>query len=1032
MSQLVIAAAGAAVGFIIGGPTGAQIGWFLGSALAPKPKQVVSQDPISDLKVTGTEYGQPIPWVQGHPRVAGQLWWASAKRAIPHYTESGGKGPGGETISLHYTYEADLLYGLTSNEIVGVSRIWSNGKLIYTALSSADPASIIASANTDAWTRMTVYTGASDQLPDPTYEAAVGATNAPSYRGRGTVFIQGLQLGVSGAIPNLTFEVATKATTGELVISTRLYHLNSSLLDAVSGAKTLTLHSAGAFNTSIKKFGAASAGEASAGSDYYYDTPDSGSGDFDFGSDDFTIDIQVYLNQLPDGSTNNQYAAVFGSVAYTGGPGDINMTANGQYGLLITGAGFGADSGKLLWQHRKTTGDYRQVFDFDSDPLTVGEWHHIAVIRVSNTIYLTVDGNLHAASATLDATDVITGGSSFALGGHSTSPPGFYPVSGYLDELRIVNGLAAWTEFPFTPPSVEYTGSDMSGTTITLQDEDLQDVVERLSLRTGLTAGQIDAGDLASITRNVRALAVSQITPTRQVLEMLGGTFFFEATVSDKVYFVPRGSAAAATIDYDDLGAADDEPDSDVEPLALRLNNEIEVPAQIALTYSNVNADYQTDTQYSDRLITAVDQSVSEVRIPMGFTQGEAKQIADAMLLDRAASAFSTKAALLGHYTRLEPTDPVLAEDRHSNQYRIRFVKKTDSYPKLEYEAVLDDVSVLSQLGITSADYTSQTTVDAAAATLMELMDIPILRDVDDDPGIYVAAKGETTPWPGAVILKSMDDLDFEEAENVLESAIFGETTTALGDWIGSRVFDESNSVTVNVGAGTLSSSTRAAIIDSRSVNAMLIGSEVLQFRTATLVSSGVYTLTGLLRGCRGTEWAMTGHDIGERCVLLRTRGIRRVPMETYELGIEKFWRAVTLGRRLSSAESEEFTNNGIGLKPFSPFDLRAARDGSNNITFTMQRRTRLAVRMIGPLGISVPLGEDSADFELDVMGDDSPGETVLRTISHSSMSDTLVTFEYTAAQQTSDGLTPGDPVTARGYQLSETVGRGYVHEGTV
>jgi hypothetical protein len=63
--------------------------------------------------------------------------------------------------------------------------------------------------------------------------------------------------------------------------------------------------------------------------------------------------------------------------------------------------------------------------------------------------------------------------------------------------------------------------------------------------------------------------------------------------------------------------------------------------------------------------------------------------------------------------------------------------------------------------------------------------------------------------------------------------------------------------------------------------NACLIGSEIVQFRDASLVSAGVYTLKGLLRGRRGTEASMTGHASGERFVLLRATGLRRIEMQT-------------------------------------------------------------------------------------------------------------------------------------------------------
>jgi hypothetical protein len=352
--------------------------------------------------------------------------------------------------------------------------------------------------------------------------------------------------------------------------------------------------------------------------------------------------------------------------------------------------------------------------------------------------------------------------------------------------------------------------------------------------------------------------------------------------------------------------------------------------------------------------------------------------------------------------------------------FRLRLVKKTDSYPLLTFDAVLDDVSVLSSQGITSADYTSSTVVAGAAIALMELMDIPILRDVDNDAGFYVAEKGIGSPYPGGAVFSSTDGVEFERKATVLESAVFGSCTTILGNWAGGRVFDEMNSVTVDVGDGTLASSTRDSVLSSLSVNAMLIGNELIQFITATLVSPGVYILTSLLRGGRGTEWAMTGHLAGERCDLLRDAGMRRIAIPNGEIGLIKYYKGVTLGRTVSSASPIPFIDTAVGLKPFSPVDLRASRDGSNNITFTWQRRTRLAIRGIGPLGISVPLGEDSEAYDIDIYGSGAY-TTVLRTIAATS-----ATASYSAAQQTADGLTPGNAVYCKIYQRSAQVGRGY------
>ena len=170
MAQLVIAAAGAAIGFAIGGPTGAQIGFTLGSAIGA-PTQKTKGPRLEDLKVSGTEYGQTIPYCEGVVRTAGQIVWASDRREIATTTEQGGKGGGVESTT--YTYEVDLLYLLTDNTISGVLRVWNNGKLIYTNLDGADFDSVEASNDSELWTRFTVYTGDVTQMPDPTYEAAV-------------------------------------------------------------------------------------------------------------------------------------------------------------------------------------------------------------------------------------------------------------------------------------------------------------------------------------------------------------------------------------------------------------------------------------------------------------------------------------------------------------------------------------------------------------------------------------------------------------------------------------------------------------------------------------------------------------------------------------------------------------------------------------------------------------------------------------------------------------------------------------------
>jgi hypothetical protein len=223
VSYGVQAATASALGAIGSGIAGAIAGGLVAGALAPTIK---TQGPrLGDLKVTGSAYGSVIPYVIGTPRLAGQIVWASNKRQISVVTESGGKGGGG-TQNTNYTYEVDLLIELCDNVTTGITKVWSNGGLVWNKSAGAAAATILASDTVANWNRVTFYSGVPTQLPDATYSAAVGAANAPAYRGRTTVFIESLQLGSGGALPNLEFELADGVT---IAIGTEFFSSNTIL-----------------------------------------------------------------------------------------------------------------------------------------------------------------------------------------------------------------------------------------------------------------------------------------------------------------------------------------------------------------------------------------------------------------------------------------------------------------------------------------------------------------------------------------------------------------------------------------------------------------------------------------------------------------------------------------------------------------------------------------------------------------------------------------------------------------------------------
>src|SRR5574337_1826305 len=947
MAQLAIAAAGAVIGSAIAPGIGTSIGWALGSMVGAQfgPKQKSYGPRLEDLRVTGSEYGQTIPWVAGHPRVAGQVWWASKRREIST-TTSAGKGGGGAE-STTYTYEVDILYGLVNRSITAVSRVWLNGKLVWTAHVDADDDSVINSNKVPEWERMTVHTGAATQMPDPVYEAAVGAGNAPAYRGRGSVFIQGLQLGNSGVIPNLTFEVVID---GDLTSV---------------GATRLQSYFDDNDSTDISGYGGGAGtlvGASISGNKLVVNHNTVGDQSLTYESANIAADgvSPITIEAIIDwqSTPNVSYMRV------------LNYVPNINFGDRFSIGYYGAD-GKICYDDLGFGTQHVSAANYTGPT-------HVAIVVAATglrvyfagaLVYQTF-GDARPSSAVAGR---ITLGDPF---GYNSATATAYTISEFAIRFE-----EKFTGASFTPPTEIDPPSNY--VTVDPDDDTLENVVDDLCAGAGMPSGSYDASALASITKPVRAFVLSQVATTRSALEQLASAYFFESYATDKLYFVPRAGSPVGSVDADDLGTGIDAPADDALPTDV--GSDMEIPAQVSLSYANADADYTTATELSVRLLSG-QVSTRTTQIPLAFTAAEAKGIADAIVMDGYASRVTGSFAVPMKYAALVPTDVVTVQDPDGNTYRVRIVRRTDSGPVLSFEWGLDDATVVQSAGITSSDYTPTVNVALPGETLMELLDIPLLRDDENKLGHYVAASSPATTWPGASISRSSDDVEFVEAARVNERAIFGAATTALGNWTGGKVFDETNTVTVSLSYGTLSSSTRSAMLADAGVNVMLVGGEVIRFRAATYVSAGVYTLSGLLRGQRGTEWAMSGHVAGDRVVLLRTAGLRYVAIDLPSLAAARYYKGVTIGKSLASVDSEAFTCNGVSLKPLAPVNIRRTVGTGNQITLTWSRRTRLACTFVGAAGISVPLGEAAEAYEVDVVL--VSGNVLKRTLSAGSASE--------------------------------------------
>lgn len=172
--------------------------------------------------------------------------------------------------------------------------------------------------------------------------------------------------------------------------------------------------------TDVKKFGTASI--LFDGSDSVY-CPDSSN--FDFGTGDFTIDFWYYPTAFGTIDT-------FVTKYTAGGVGWIFDYINSTN--LIR-----------LWHTGAANVSVSYTF-------STGSWYHVAVVRFGSAIKFFVNGTQVGADQTANST--YNGGATWlSVGNYSHTL--LYGVTGYLDEFRIVKGLAKWTE-SFTPASESY------------------------------------------------------------------------------------------------------------------------------------------------------------------------------------------------------------------------------------------------------------------------------------------------------------------------------------------------------------------------------------------------------------------------------------------------------------------------------------------------------------------------------------------------------------------------------------------------
>jgi hypothetical protein len=542
----------------------------------------------------------------------------------------------------------------------------------------------------------------------------------------------------------------------------------------------------------------------------------------------------------------------------------------------------------------------------------------------------------------------------------------------------------------------------------------------------GIDAANVDTSLISNLS--VIGYPVVQLQNGSSILSALMKTLFFEARETDfKLQFIPRGQSAIVTIPEDDLGLA-----ADNTKLEETVGQEQDVPKEVEVVFIDPAQDYQQNKQHKIRHSrTKKTVNKTSINLPVVLNARDAERLADRILWTAESERDNFKANLWrAYYLLLDPCDVVqftydnalitarISENTIGQNYAsaVQFVRE-DSNNYVSISSGNADSGFIAQI------------IQGLADTQLWLLDIPYLQDSDADSsgntGFYFgAAPSDNGTWGAGVLYQSADASSYNQISASGNAIGYGIAQNAPGAPRSVYTWDNTNSLTIRLVRGNApSSDTTLNVLNGSNAVLLYPSLEVLQFTTATNNGDGTYTLSGLLRGRRGTEWACVNHNIGEIAILLPDGGLVHEQVSLSLVGLKRYYKAITAGADINSTRNiQTLTLKGRDLMPYAPCQIAGQLSGSDWV-FGWMRRTRLGGGWFDGTDI-VPLAEDGQGYALDIC---DSSWNIKRTVYV-----TQNRFTYTAAMQTADFGATQSTVYLQVTQLSAQVGRGFIAQKVI
>lgn len=279
---------------------------------------------------------------------------------------------------------------------------------------------------------------------------------------------------------------------------------STTFTDSSTSAHTVTANGNAQIDTAQSVFGGASGlfdGDAD-----YLSIPDSD--DFYYGTGDSTIDFRVRFASLP--SAGN-YMFIYNQ----------RVDANNVIEFSLYN-----DSGTYKWSFNTYLSSALKAAITRDTSISTDTWYHIAFVKNVSNLMLFQAGTKLGVNE-VDADEIPNIAADVNIGRWSG---GGYYLHGWIDEFRVSNGIARWTE-NFTPPTEAYSDLEesMSDTAI------LSDVVDGDSWTRGVSDTATLSDAISAITDATKSTSETATFSDSMEPDHLMEPIIDYATISDEI-----------------------------------------------------------------------------------------------------------------------------------------------------------------------------------------------------------------------------------------------------------------------------------------------------------------------------------------------------------------------------------------------------------------------------------------------------------------------------------------------------------------